>query len=333
MAIGANRTVWLSQQGGDDTLTFSGGGTFESGSLLMVAPGQRDDVSGAQRSSGIGGTATFLGGTTIEGRITRANGTAVRSGTLVFGDANPATAETVTIKGQGAGVMAFVASSVTAVGGLTLRYAAATNNSPFKVGWGATGFNGGAGALTASLAGGSAGTEFAPQAVTGDNGKIIAIGTTAGTVFTASQPATVVSAGTVEFRRSASNGSDNWQPGALGPVSVTGTGSLAFTAAATVKAGDVTFASGSGLSVRLTGTAADACSLLDSAGTLTFTVGATLAVTLADGFAGTGGPWRVATATTSVSGLPKAPSGYTLSLSGNDLMLAALPSGTMILLR
>ncbi len=248
MTIGANRTVWLSQQAGGDSLNFGGGVTFESGSLLMVAPGRRDGVSGADRSSGIAGTATLLGGSTIEGRIMRANGTAVRSGTLIFGDTDAGTAETITIKGQGAGVMAFVASSATDIGGLTLRYEAASSSSPFKVGWGATGWNGGTGALTASLVGGSAGTEFAPQVGTGDNGKIIAIGTTAGTVFTASQPTTVVSAGTVEFRRSASSGQDNWQAGALGPVVVASGGSLrTAVTGATVVASAINVAGGGSL--------------------------------------------------------------------------------------
>lgn len=233
VTISDNRTVWLSQQGGGNLLNFQGGVTFESGSLLGVGGGNH-------RAAGIGGTATFLGGATIEGSIPRTSGTVLRSGPLVFGDADPNTAETITIKGQGAGVMAFVASSPTINPGVTLRYEAASDTSPFKVGWGATGWNGGTGALTASLVAGTAGTEFAPFG-SGTNGGIVAIGTTAGTVFTASQPTTVVSAGTVEFRNSASSGSDNWQAGDLGPVVVASGGS--FTTAvtgATVEASTIT---------------------------------------------------------------------------------------------
>lgn len=249
LTIATTRTLLVGMMGGNDGITLAGGATIESGGRLLVGPADRSRTQG-QRGATFGGAVRFLGGSAIEGNLIRANGTAVLgTHTIILGDTNAGTAETVTIKGQGAGVMAFSDSSVTDIGGLTLRYEAATNTSPFKFGWGATGWNGGTGALTAAVLGGSAGTEFAPQVGTGDNGKIIAIGTTASTVFTASKPTTVVTAGTVEFRNSASSGSDTWLAGALGPVVIASGGSLnTAVSGATVSASAITVNAGGTLS-------------------------------------------------------------------------------------
>ncbi len=330
LTVGTNRTVWLGQQSGGDILTFAGGVTFESGSLLMVAPGSRDEVAG-HRSAGMGGTARFLGGSTIEGKIPRANGTAVRSGTLVFGDTDSGTAETVTIKGQGTGVLAFAASSVADIGGLTLRYAAATNTAPFKVGWGATGWNaenGGVGALTAAFLGGSAATEFAPQVGTGDNGKIIAIGrTNNATVFTATNLTTVTTAGTVEFRNSAVNAADTWLPAGLGGVVITNGATLAFSTNGTVLASNVTFSTGSMLAVTVVGTVSNAVGYLKVSDSIVFNSGAKLSVGNPLGFRPAQGGWYVAEAKT-IGGHPSA-SGFNVEIeSGTPQRLKISPVAT-----
>jgi hypothetical protein len=310
LSVDSNRTVWLGVQAFNDTMAFPGGVTFNAGSRLVVGPGNRSRTDGA-RAVSFSGTARFLGGSTIEANILQANGTDLRNtGTLVFGDTNAGTAETVTIKGQGTGVLAFAASSVADIGGLTLRYAAATNAAPFKVGWGATGWNnenGGVGALTAAFLGGSAATEFAPQVGTGDNGKIIAIGrTNNATVFTVTNLTTVTTAGTVEFRNSAVSGSDTWLPAGLGGVVITNGATLAFSTNGTVVASNVTFHAGTTLAVTPVGTASNAVGYLRAADTLSFATGTTLVVTNPLGFRPAQRFWYVAEATT-ISGQPSAP--------------------------
>ena len=181
---------------------------------------------------------------------------------------------------------------------------------------------------------GSAGTEFAPQVGTGDNGKIIAIGTTGSTVFTASKPTAVVTAGTVEFRNSASSGSDTWLAGNLGPVVVASGGSLSTSVTgASVSASTITVNGGGALagygtytatvSVQNNGVVTPGTSIgtLTVAGDATFASGGKLQIEIGDPLSDklvvTGALNLLSGATLEILGAPAIDTPYTLATYGS----------------
>ncbi len=289
------------------------------------------------------GNLRLHGGAILDGRMIsgstastgeRPSGLRRAAGTLFLGDGNAGTAETVTIQGVTTWATNLkrpyfidFANNTTDDGNVVIRYASVGTDASqyFNVGWMHSG-----GTLVA-LREGSAGTVFAPAT---QNAGVAVVGPAAGTVFTATKPVTVTTAGTVGFHNVANlGGTGGGERGALGPLEIGATGSLAFQAAGKVQASSVTFKTGAALAVRLTGASPTACSLVDASGTLTFESGTAITITEEPGLAAYKGPWYVAKGAT-LSGLPKKSAGlYTVTAEAGYVRIDRLASGTVLLLR
>ncbi len=289
------------------------------------------------------GNLRLHGGAILDGRMIsgstastgeRPSGLRRAAGTLYLGDGDAETAETVTIQGVTTWATNLkrpyfidFANNTTDDGNVVIRYASVGTDASqyFNVGWMHSG-----GTLVA-LREGSAGTVFAPAT---QSAGVAVVGPAAGTVFTATKPVTVSTAGTVGFHNVANlGGTGGGERGAFGPLEIAATGSLAFQAAGKVQASDVTFKTGAALNVRLTGASPTACSLVDASGTLTFESGTAITITEEPGLDAYKGPWYVAKGAT-LSGLPKKSAGlYSVTAEAGYVRIDRLASGTVLLLR
>ena len=185
------------------------------------------------------------------------------SDNLRLGDGNSATAETVTFRGScnvaisvasptRGFIVQFDQSQVTDDGNVVLRYETPTNNpliivtgtagtgtydanDRLIVGWS----DRASGTIQYPFRGGSAGTEFVPRLAS-----VAALGPTAGTVFTATAPARLLTTGLVGFY----NSTAAMDLGTLGPVVIAGGGTFDLVSNGVVNASSLTVTNGGAIS-------------------------------------------------------------------------------------
>lgn len=288
-AVIGNSTGATGQLRGD--ITVGSGGT-------LTLTGQYNEMVKQYVNPAIAnsGNLTLLGGSTLNNQwgvgitaLQLSSCYEFQSGAqkLYLGDGNIGTQETITLKGlesyttsaTATGTFFFGTDTANIVddGNVILRYESTSGTGDFNIGWStlanitAMGYN--SGTISYPFRGGSAGTEFAPL---NNSNTIGAIGPSSGTVFTATSPTRIVTAGTMGFFNSLSV-SPTGHRGAPGAVVLNSGGTLELVAGSTVQAS--TIAVNSGASIKGSGwidaavTMASNATLApgNSAGTLTVT--------------------------------------------------------------